>query len=64
MHRREGGYWVVAVRLPVGFYRFRYCADGQWFCDFGAFGVEYDPAGSQSLLVIGHDPVRCLYRTA
>jgi len=44
------GYWVAAVRLPPGRYAFRYCADGEWFCDFAAFGVEPGPFGWNSVL--------------
>lgn len=50
MRRAEGGYWIAALRVPPGCYRFRYCADGQWFCDFAAFGIEHGPYGPDSML--------------
>jgi len=55
MRRDGGGYWKAALRLPTGSYRFRYFADGQWFCDFAAFGVVYGPFGPDSLIRIGRD---------
>jgi len=50
MQRDEQGCWTAALRLPTGDYRFRYCADGEWFCDFAAFGVEYGPFGPDSVV--------------
>ncbi len=46
------GEWVVQVVLPPGEYKFRYLADGQWFTDYAAFGVEYGPLGFDSLVRI------------
>ena len=50
MRRDEQGYWTAVLRLPPGDYRFRYCADHQWFCDFAAFGVQPGPFGLDSII--------------
>jgi 1,4-alpha-glucan branching enzyme len=52
MIRTGKGVWVASLRLPPGEYRFRYYADGQWFTDYAAFGVEIGPFGPDSLLRI------------
>ena len=46
----KGGYWKAKVSLSAGLYRFRYLADGQWYTDYAAFGVEYGPFGVDSVL--------------
>ncbi len=46
------GWWHAGLRLPPGTHRFRYLADGQWFTDFAAFGIEYGPFGPNSILHI------------
>ena len=50
MTRSENGYWCARMRLPAGEFRFKYCADGQWFADYSAFGVEPGEFGMQSVL--------------
>jgi len=45
-----GGYWTARVRLPAGEFRFRYCADGNWFTDYAAFGVEPGQFGLDSVV--------------
>lgn len=50
MQRDEQGCWTATLYLPMGDYRFRYCADGEWFCDFAAFGVTYGPFGPDSVV--------------
>jgi 1,4-alpha-glucan branching enzyme len=52
MRRDERGYWSASLRLPSGEYKFRYWVDGQWFCDFASFGVEYGPFGPDSIVRI------------
>ena len=52
MVRSGDGYWLAVVRLPHGSYRFRYRADGEWFTDFAAFGVEYGPMGMDSIVQV------------
>jgi len=48
----DDGTWIAAINLPPGSYRFRYWADGQWFCDYAAFGVEPGPFGLDSVVRI------------
>ena len=50
MARSKEGYWVARLRLPGGTFRFRYCADGEWFTDFAAFGVEPGRFGLDSVV--------------
>lgn len=64
MVRTESGYWVVALRLPPGVYRFRYCADGEWFCDFASFGIEQGPFGPNALLRIPPPGTSCPWQGA
>jgi 1,4-alpha-glucan branching enzyme len=44
------GYWVAVLRLEPGAYRFRYIADGRWYADYAAFGIEYGPYGPDSVV--------------
>lgn len=48
----DDGTWIAAIALPPGSYKFRYFADGQWFCDYAAFGVEPGPHGMDSVVRI------------
>ncbi|NLF31268.1 MAG: hypothetical protein GX591_10330 [Planctomycetes bacterium] len=48
----QDGTWTLALRLPAGEYRFKYWADGEWFCDFASFGIEYGPHGPEAILRI------------
>ena len=50
MERREDGYWLAQMRLPAGEFKFRYCADGEWFTDYAAFGVEPGSFGLDSVV--------------
>jgi 1,4-alpha-glucan branching enzyme len=59
MSQTEGGFWVARVRLPAGVHRFRYVADGQWFSDFAAFGVEFSRDGLCSLLRVDSTDAGC-----
>jgi len=52
MVRRDDGYWVLRLRLPAGDYKFRYVADGAWYTDFAAFGVNPGRFGLDSLLQV------------
>ncbi len=58
MSRSDGGWWRLVIYLPAGTYRFRYCADGQWFIDHAAFGVRHGPYGPDSILEVPGDAVR------
>lgn len=55
------GYWSLALRLPPGLYRFKYFADGQWFCDFASFGIEFGTNGPHALLRIASNGERDAY---
>lgn len=46
------GWWVAVMPLPPGEYRFRYVADGRWFTDFAANGVEQTPLGWNGIVVV------------
>lgn len=46
------GWWVAVTKLPPGEYRFRYVADGRWFTDFAAYGVEASPMGWNGVLIV------------
>jgi hypothetical protein len=50
MTRIAGGYWRARIILPPGEYRFKYFADGNWFVDYAAFGVESSQHGIVSVL--------------
>ena len=50
MARKADGYWSAQLRLREGEFRFRYLADGLWFTDYGAFGVEEGPMGTNSVV--------------
>jgi 1,4-alpha-glucan branching enzyme len=50
MARSSEGYWMAKLRLPAGEFRFRYCADGEWFTDYAAFGVEPGRFGLDSIV--------------
>ena len=52
MVRRGDGYWTARMRLPAGEFKFRYCADGEWFTDFAAFGVEPGRFGMDSVVLV------------
>ena len=55
MARSTDGYWRARLRLPTGEFRFRYCADGNWFTDYAAFGVEHDVLGLNSIVRVGRE---------
>jgi 1,4-alpha-glucan branching enzyme len=50
MFRTKDGHWLAKMRLPAGEFRFRYCADGEWFADYAAFGVEPGRFGMDSIV--------------
>lgn len=56
MTRNEEGYWTARLALPTGDYRFRYRADGEWFIDYAAFGVECGQFGYDSVVRIAASP--------
>jgi 1,4-alpha-glucan branching enzyme len=52
MTRDPAGYWRATVLLPRGDFRFRYCADGEWYPDYAAFGLAVAAHGVDSVLRI------------
>jgi len=50
MSRGKDGYWKASLPLPAGEFKFRYCADGAWYTDFAAFGVEPGQFGLDSIV--------------
>ncbi|MFP4105296.1 MAG: hypothetical protein ACLFVU_04310 [Phycisphaerae bacterium] len=52
MEKEEEGHWVARMKLPTGEFRFRYCADGKWFTDYAAFGVEPGSFGMDSIVLV------------
>ena len=47
------GWWRAQLDLPDGLHQFRYVADGEWFTDYAAHGVEHSKWGMNSLLNVG-----------
>ena len=52
MTRQIDGTWIASVSLPEGDFKFRYRADGEWFVDYAAFGVECGDFGLDSVVRI------------
>jgi 1,4-alpha-glucan branching enzyme len=50
------GWWTAVAPLAEGEYRFKYFADGQWFPDYAANGVEQTKLGWISLLLVRPAP--------
>ena len=63
MQRREDGYWLARMHLPAGEFKFRYCADGEWFTDFAAFGIEPGRFGFDSILRVSQTPLKVAQTT-
>ena len=53
MHPTGDGWWRARLSLPDGLHQFRYLADGQWFTDFAAHGVEHSKWAINSLIFLG-----------
>jgi len=62
MARRRDGDWVAKIRLPAGKFKFRYYADGQWFTDYAAFGLEPGRFGMDSVVRVEAQPLRVAKR--
>ncbi len=58
MNRGRDGWWRSQIELAPGTYRFRYLADGDWFTDYAAFGVEPGPYGMNSVLKVDPAPLQ------
>lgn len=50
MQKGDDGLWHCHMLLAPGVYQFQYVADGQWYMDHAAFGVEFGPHGLNSVL--------------
>ena len=55
------GYWLAQMRLPAGEFRFRYCADGTWFTDYAAFGLEPGRFGLDSVVRVPEPMLKIAY---
>ena len=51
VHIGEGN-WEARLHLPPGEFRFRYCADGEWFADYAACGLELGRFGMDSVVIV------------
>ena len=60
MIQSDDGYWMARMKLPAGEFRFRYCADGEWFADYAAFGVEPGRFGLDSIVRVPQAPIAVL----
>ncbi len=53
MHRIADGRWEATLDLAPGEYQFRYVANGRWFTDYAADGIERNSLGEyNSVLVV------------
>ena len=52
MRKGPDGWWHATLEFAPGVHQFRYVADGHWYTDFAAHGVEHGKYGLNSLLVI------------
>lgn len=46
------GHWSSRLQLQPGEFRFRYYADGEWFTDYAACGLEPGQFGLDSILIL------------
>ena len=58
MARKADGYWTARMRLPAGEFKFRYYADGEWYTDYAAFGVEPGEFGLDSMVRVPQQVLR------
>ena len=56
MQKTPDGCWHASIRLPGGCFRFRYIADGQWYTDYAAFGIEPGPFGPVGIVYVPSGP--------
>ena len=52
MAQAEDGYWWARLQLPPGEFRFRYYADGRWYTDYAACGIEPGEHGFDSVVCV------------
>lgn len=63
MLKGDDGVWRARLRMGSGEYRFRYCADGEWFADYAACGLEPGRFGLDSLVIVPAQPIRVATET-
>jgi 1,4-alpha-glucan branching enzyme len=56
MRPAGNGWWTATASIPPGEYRFRYVADGNWYTDYAANGVELSRLGWNSILTVAGSP--------
>ena len=64
MIRSQDGYWTAKMHLPAGEFKFRYCADGVWYTDYAAFGVEPGTFGLDSVVRVVPPTLRVAARSS
>lgn len=52
MNKNADGWWSYCLKLKPGCYRFRYLADGIWYTDYAAFGLDPGPFGMNSVIKV------------
>src|SRR5579859_4826757 len=58
MESEADGWWQLTLQLPPGEYQFRYLADGAWFTDHAANGIERVRGAWNSMLFVSGEPMR------
>jgi 1,4-alpha-glucan branching enzyme len=59
MLRQKDGYWLAILKLPTGVHQFKYFADGYWYIDYAAFGLDYGKFGLNSVVMIPKHILKC-----
>ena len=57
MTRLPSGEWTHLTALRQGMHHFKYLADGEWFLDYAAFGIEEGPFGWNSVVIVEPAPL-------
>ncbi len=52
MQHDGNGWWTTTAEINSGDHRFRYCADGKWYTDYAANGVEQSKLGWNSIVSV------------
>lgn len=55
MQRADNGSWEIVLDLPPGEHQFRYYANGQWFTDYAADGIERNALGQYNSIISIHE---------
>ena len=58
MQAEDAGWWSLSLRLESGEHQFRYIADGKWYTDHAANGIERSRGVWNSLLVVPSPAIR------